>query len=251
MDVDQHIAATISEIDRTLKSIGIRNDCASTFSQPSIINSPPSSLTSAVVRANGAVQTSMSTRVSTGAQKSPSTVSQGVQNSPQQRATSSQTEKRADVQECFDNVTSSVLCTNAMLEEGLQALESSSDKMEALFSKLTRLDDRVNSAAKSLRLLRNKLAIQIIEQEEVSARSALLGFESSARTEFMPLRCGELMSLVAASRKERVLSKSLGELKRLAPTRVIANGSAVEETPSSSLNDLTELLDECWRVLDE
>ncbi|CAG9575239.1 conserved hypothetical protein [Leishmania major strain Friedlin] len=251
MDVDQHIVATISEIDRTLRSIGIRDDYASTLTQPSIINSPPPLLTTAVVRANGAVQTSRSTCVNAGVQKSLSTVSQGVQNSPQQRATSSQTEKGADAQECFDRVTCSVLCTNAMLEEGLQALENSSDKMEALFSKLTRLEGSVNTAAKSLRLLRNRWAIQIIEKEEASARSALLSYESSAHTEFMSLRCGELMSLVAASRKERVLSKASDGLKRLAPTRVIANGSVVEETPSSSLNDLTELLDECWRVLDE
>ncbi|AYU79562.1 hypothetical protein, conserved [Leishmania donovani] len=251
MDVDQHIAATISEIDRTLRSIGIRDDYASIFSQSSIINSPPPLLTAAVVRANGAVQTSRSTRVSTGAQKSPATVSQGVQNSPQQRATSSQTEKGADAQECFDKVTSSVLCGNAILEEGLQALESSSDKMEALFSKLAKLEGRVNRAAKSFRLLRNIWNIQIIEKEEASARSALLNYESSARTEFMSLRCGELIALVAAFRKERVPSKASSELKRPAPTRVIANGNVVVETPGSSLNDLTELLDECWRVLDE
>ncbi|GET89324.1 hypothetical protein, conserved [Leishmania tarentolae] len=250
-DVDQHITATISEIDRVLRSLGTQDDYGCFFSQPSSINSHPSLLTAAVVRANGAVQTNRPTCVSTGTQISPFMVSQGVQNSPQQHAAFCQTEKGADSQECLDQVKSSVLRTNAVLEERLQALESSLCKMEAVFLKLNRLENKLNSAVKSCCFLRNRWIIQIIENEEASNRNALQSRESSARTESMFLWCGELMRLVTVSRKECALSKPFGGRKKHNPTRVIENGSVVEETPSSSLNDLTELLGECWRILDE
>ncbi|CAJ1027880.1 hypothetical protein Q4I30_004692 [Leishmania utingensis] len=250
MDVDQHTVATISEIDRTLRSLGIQDDYPSTLSQPSITYSPLVSVSTAVTRANGAAQTNRSTRVSTGVQKSPSLVQQGVQHSPQQRVTSSQTENEADTQECFEKVASSVVSVNAILEEKLQELECTSNKLDALFAKLTRLEGNANSATKCLHLLQHRWTIYILESEEVSTRSVLLNCESNTRIELISLLYGELVRLVAES-KERVLSKPLNGLKRLLPNRVIANPSVVKDTPNSSLNDLTELLDECWQVLDE
>ncbi|KAG5502954.1 hypothetical protein JKF63_04727 [Porcisia hertigi] len=250
MDIDQHTTATISEIDRTLRSLGIRDEYPATLFQSSINSNLPTAVCAPVTRANGATQTCCSTYVNAGVQKSPATVSQGVQHSQQQRATFSQTEKGLDELDSLRTVVNSVLCVNSILEDRLQTLQCSSVKIEALFLKLIRLEAKANATVKSFHSLQKRCVMQTIEIEEMSSRSSLLGYECNVRTELMSLRCGELACLLAASGKKQVLPNSSGGVKRLASTRAISNASALKETPSSSLNDLTELLDECRRALD-
>ncbi|KAG5477356.1 hypothetical protein LSCM4_04575 [Leishmania orientalis] len=251
MEVDQHIAATISEIDRTLRFLGIRDEYSRTLPQSSIVSSPPAFMSAMVARTDGTAQTSSSSRLSSGVQKSCSTASQGMQHSPQQRTTSCQTEKGTNTQEHLAKLATSVRCTYAILEEKFQALESSAGKIEALFVKLARTKGKASSSATTFHLLQNRWSMVIIEKEEMSARSAVLSAESDARTQLTSLRCGELVRLVAAFTKEEVQSKPSSELKRVVQTPVMANAKARKGTASSSLDDLTELLDECWRVLDD
>ncbi|KAG5477623.1 hypothetical protein CUR178_05329 [Leishmania enriettii] len=251
MEVDQPIAATISEIDRILRSLGIRDECSRTLPQSSIASSSPAVMSAMVARTDGTAQTSSSSRFSSGVQKSCSTASQGIQHSSQQRTTSCQTEKETNTQEHLAKLATSVGCTYAILEEKFQALESSAGKIEEIFVKLARAKGKASSSATMFHLLQNRWSMVIIDKEEMLARSAVLSTESDARTQLASLRCGELVRLVAAFTEEGLQSKSSSELKRVVRTTTMANAKARKITASSSLNDLTELLDECWRVLDD
>ncbi|KAG5477092.1 hypothetical protein LSCM1_05433 [Leishmania martiniquensis] len=251
MEVEQHIAFTISEIDRTLKFLGIQNECTSTLSQPSVTSSPQPFMSGVVTRVNGAAQTSSSSRVSCGVQKSCPTLSQGLQHSPQKRVASCQTEKGPNAHRCLEELAFSVGSTCALLEEKFRVLESSSAKIEALFTRVARAKCIASSSAKMLDFLQNRWNVGTIEREEMSARSAVVNCESDERNELTALRCGELVRLVAASNQKQLLKRLSRGPKKSIPTSLVVSVNARKETPSSSFSDLIMLLDECWRALDE
>ncbi|KPI86674.1 hypothetical protein ABL78_4289 [Leptomonas seymouri] len=251
MTLEQSTAAAISEIDRTLRSLGIRDDCAHTSAQPQVAFAPSFLLPGHPPRQTSSTQTRASTRVAAGTQPCTSTCSASVQHGPSRRAASSQTDEIVENEKTTESlmiiaksISSTVESTNLLDNAVVQ-------RIRTLMARLDSIEQDAQLCFQSRQRFKDYYEQKSIERDELTARISLLNSESLSRNDLAILCHNQHTCIEKAT--QNTLQLTLEASQKWEDPISCQTEKAALSTVSSrhSLNDLTGLLDECWRALEE
>lgn len=252
MSLDEHTAAAISEIDRTLRSLGFRDD----FNAPPLPPRMASSCTSEAPREpahrhNAASQTAGPSSVSAGVQTCVHSVQRGVQHCPRVQTAAAQTEPLEEVPPYLHSILQTAATTSSFVVDHITNLTRAFSTVSRLTEKVHALEKKTRCVAAQLATSRSEMAVLAVEKDEQLARSGAVAGERSARLEIAAWHIHELTRRATALEPLRPAGGCEAQQCSTGPKLCEKSPAGCKDTPNTSLNDLTELLDECWRVLEE
>lgn len=251
MALEQNTVAAINEIDRTLRSLGIREIYPETRLPPLHDSYPLDAKVALPVRQTSSSQTASFTRVTTGTQSYTSMRSTSVQHSPSRRTCASQTDNTMANSEAAELKVS--LNTELLqIVERAQSIEQTTAHMvETLIDKLEVMEDKVSHFVHLSRSSAAKNQMRFVESEELTQRLNLECTETSTRGEIalsclLEERRASVQTLLTSNTTQKAIRKGYEEV-----TSRDSKQELPRQSSHTSLNDLTYLLDECWKVLEE
>lgn len=252
MTLEQSTVAVLSEIDRTLRSLGVREESLHSFTTPRFEQHLPVLSPQAPSRQASSAQTVARSSLSTGTQCCAITRCVSVQHGPNRHMAASQTDEFKESKVTADSLH---IIASSMLSiiERVQLFEREVLSQSVIHVK------RLEMAEKNARYLLNftlhyKAGFEqkLIENQELSERMSLLLLESTARSDYLTAFHVQNAHAKVADQmqQQRPCNKSL-KGKSVHPLIHDDKTDATKTSPHSSFDDLTELLDECWRALEE
>lgn len=132
--------------------------------------------------------------------------------------------------------------------ENAYAIErTTSCRVRKLIDQLESIEERVSQFCQIASVSKSRSEQISLENEEAVSRFSLISMEASARGEIT------LVCLTQERLQSRKVVLSLSAAQKSVgkePSSEVKHDES-KYSSSSSLNDLTDLLDECWRVLEE
>lgn len=251
MTLEQSTAAALSEIDRTLRSLAIRDDAFCAHLTPPLTYASPFSVPDVPVRNSSCVQTPAVARVVASTQSCSVKCTAGVQHVPHRQTAGSQTDTVAEDKNVVLSLHSTASLLASMLESSALLERNVSQRRCELDQRLETIGFKVQSLLFHQRECESYLRLRVLENKELTERSELLNTESAFRHDLILnyFACGRSIENAA----QNCLSNDLEmqPVKAVNAVSQLKDRGHSESSSNCSLNDLTDLLDECWRVLDE
>lgn len=251
MSLEQSTAAAISEIDRTLRSLGIHDVPVETRQLAHFGSGSSDSTLVAQSRQAASVQTLVCARVSAGTQSSTSTCSTSVQHSPSQRTFASQTDATVEHRDQLKHFACMASEISVATEQVLISIEHTAlHCIQLHIDKLCGIENKLIHVSQSAQSLKDRCLCKSLENEELTNRMLLMNSESTTRHDLVFSHFTQRSHLDKAALEYTRINSDSSLRRGVENSCQPAVRRIYKQSSDSSLNDLTELLDECWKVLD-
>ncbi|KPA79743.1 hypothetical protein ABB37_05500 [Leptomonas pyrrhocoris] len=251
MALEQSTAAAISEIDRTLRSLGIRDDFTLTRTQPQLTCALSLLAPELPSRQTSSTQTPLPSRVAAGTQCCTSTCSTSVQHGPGRRIAVSQTDEIVEDDDAAKKLTNVALAVTSIIESGNLFEFTALQRIEKLMIQLRNVEQNSQLYLQFRQSFKKQYEQKSIESEELTERMSLLTAESINRNDLATAYHNRHVHIEKATHYQLQLALEAAQMRQELPRDLNGKADLSTNSAHSSVNDLTELLDQCWRVLEE
>jgi hypothetical protein len=251
MTLEQSTVAAISVIDRTLRSLGVHDDLGYGVPQTRFSPTSPPPIEERRSRQTSSAQTPVITRIAAASQSCILKCSASVQHSPNRRTAACQTDEMEEDSVVAEGLRGAVELLSLTMKQTDLFEQTASQLNAMLIEKIDSTESKLYQLLAYGAKYRNSYEQKCVEHDEVTERMSLITLEEAAfevvRSQFHSLFRSIENSVYEQPAKDG-MTMHIGGKALLSPSEKEA---LLEKSLHSSLYDLTELLGECRRALEQ